>query len=192
MSLLPLKTNQDTVTWYGNDPYHPHNNNYNYNNIHGTEQEGGNEETIALLVGSPGRPHHVDFPVAELVMMLFLNRQPTFPGPWQLQLQLQQLQQQHPKTNPIMIPERRFRRHRNKYIFRLNEFRHWWKTSRLLVRLSGGYEYCYNPQQFQSMAMYDVHKRKQAKGALNSMKAIGRGGPAKDFLSQVQPVRVTV
>ena len=48
------------------------------------------------------------------------------------------------KTHPMYPPIKRFKRHRNFYIYMINEFRHWWKTSRLLVRVSGGYEYCLN------------------------------------------------
>ena len=48
------------------------------------------------------------------------------------------------KTHPMYPPIKRFQRHRNFYIYMINEFRHWWKTSRLLVRVSGGYEYCLN------------------------------------------------
>ena len=94
----------------------------------------------------------------------------------------------HPKTNPKRPPEKRFRRHRNYYVYQLNQFRHWWKTSRLLVRLSGGYEYCLNIENWDAMSQYLVSKRKQARRALKSMKAIGRGGPSRDFLQQVQPV----
>jgi hypothetical protein len=36
----------------------------------------------------------------------------------------------NPKTNPKLPPVVRFKRHRNFYIFEINQFRHWWKTSR--------------------------------------------------------------
>lgn len=36
----------------------------------------------------------------------------------------------YPKTNPKLPPELRYKRHRNIYIYKLNQFRHWWKTSR--------------------------------------------------------------
>lgn len=36
----------------------------------------------------------------------------------------------YPKTNPKLPPVVRFKRHRNFYIFEINQFRHWWKTSR--------------------------------------------------------------
>jgi hypothetical protein len=36
----------------------------------------------------------------------------------------------YPKTNPKLPPVVRCKRHRNFYIFGINQFRHWWKTSR--------------------------------------------------------------
>lgn len=118
----------------------------------------------------------VEEEVAEKVLALFL------------QSERKSELNQHPKTSPKRPPEKRFRRHRNYYVFQVNQFRHWWKTSRLLVRLSGGYEYCLNPINWQAMGIYMVEKRKQGKRALRSMKAIGRGGPSRDFLSNVKPV----
>lgn len=38
------------------------------------------------------------------------------------------------------------------------------------------------------MGAFNVKKHKQAKQALKSMKAIGRGGPSRDFLQNVHPV----
>eukprot|EP00539_Tryblionella_compressa_P014177 CAMPEP_0178819250 /NCGR_PEP_ID=MMETSP0746-20121128/2870_1 /TAXON_ID=913974 /ORGANISM="Nitzschia punctata, Strain CCMP561" /LENGTH=819 /DNA_ID=CAMNT_0020480499 /DNA_START=138 /DNA_END=2597 /DNA_ORIENTATION=- len=93
----------------------------------------------------------------------------------------------YPKTNPKLPPVVRFKRHRNFYIFEINQFRHWWKTSRLLVRLSGGYEYCLNNLAWFAMGAFNVKKHKQAKRALKSMKAIGRGGVSREFLQNVHP-----
>lgn len=39
------------------------------------------------------------------------------------------------------------------------------------------------------MGAFNVHKHKQAKRALKSMKAIGRGGVSRDFLQNVHLVR---
>ena len=41
------------------------------------------------------------------------------------------------KSVPAYTPYSRKARHRNFHIWWLNEFRHWWKSSRLLVRLGG-------------------------------------------------------
>lgn len=91
------------------------------------------------------------------------------------------------RTNPKLPPTQRFKRHRNFYIFKINQFRHWWKTSRLLVRLSGGYEYCLSTIAWTAMGLYDVTRRKQSKHALRAMKTIGRGGVSRDFLKNVKP-----
>jgi magnesium-transporting ATPase (P-type) len=39
----------------------------------------------------------------------------------------------YPKTDPKLPPVVRFKRHRNFYIFEINQFRHWWKTSRYVL-----------------------------------------------------------
>jgi hypothetical protein len=61
-------------------------------------------------------------------------------------------------------------------------------TISLLVRVSGGYQYCLNSVVWVAMGAFNVQKHKQAKQALKSMKAIGRGGVSRDFLAHVQPV----
>jgi len=94
---------------------------------------------------------------------------------------------QHPKTIPALCPEFRGRRHRNLNVWRLNEFRHWWKSSRLLVRLVGSYEWCHDVVHWTLMATFKVTKQKGAKHAFRQYKAIGRGGPNTDFLSDVKP-----
>lgn len=135
------------------------------------------EETGPLLLATSDSVQTMDdVEVAETILALFLHTD----GRDELN--------QQPKTNPKRPPERRFKRHRNYYVWQVNQFRHWWKTSRLLVRLSGGYEYCLNPTNWTAMGAYAVQKRKQGKRALRSMKAIGRGGVSKDFLSNVKPV----
>lgn len=93
----------------------------------------------------------------------------------------------HPRTNPVLPPEPRFARHRNFYIFELNQFRHWWKTSRLLVRVSAGIVYAQDPVNWVSMASWDTAMRKQCKAAATQSKRIGQGGPVKPFLDEVQP-----
>jgi hypothetical protein len=138
-------------------------------------READKEETV-LLVGVPGKAPYVEFEVSEVIVALFIDGQHGHDL------------HEHPKTSPPMCPEMRFKRHRNYYIWTLNQFRHWWKTSRLLVRLSGGYENCYDPINWEAMGTYVVSKRKQGKRAFKSMKAIGRGGPSTDFLSTVKPV----
>ena len=91
---------------------------------------------------------------------------------------------QHPKTIPELAPERRGKRHRHPTLWSINQFRHWWKTSRLLVRLSGSYGWCQNIVMWSLMAVLDVTEKKGAKGALKQMKRIGRGGENRIFLNE--------
>jgi len=99
----------------------------------------------------------------------------------------------HPRSNPQLPPVKRFKRHRNFYVYELNQFRHWWKTSRLLVRLSGGLVYCQDPLQWTAMSIWHVSKDgKQAKHALKQMKSIGKGGAARLFLQEVHPFTRTI
>jgi hypothetical protein len=138
-----------------------------------------NRTETELLVGVPGKARYIMFEVAEVIIDLFVEKSGDDLN-------------QHPKTNPKQTPEKRFKRHRFYYIYQLNQFRHWWKTSRLLVRTSGGYEYCLDHINWETMASYIVRKRRQAKDALKSMKAIGRGGPSRDFLTNVKPFTRTI
>lgn len=114
--------------------------------------ENGDDETKPLVVASIDKINpDVDVDVAELLHSLFLAQNANWND-----------LDANPKTNPKLCPERRFKRHRNYYIYQLNQFRHWWKTSRLLVRLSGGYELCLNATNWDAMGAYNVIKRKQA------------------------------
>jgi hypothetical protein len=165
MSLVPLNSNAEKRTWYG-----------------GPDQEVDDEEIVALVPKSAnGNTKVLSISTAELIHELFLQQDRNWDDI-----------DAHPKTNPKLPPENRFKRHRNYYIFQLNEFRHWWKTSRLLVRVSGGYEYCHDQENWLAMATYKVSKRRQAKQALKSLKAIGRGGPSLHFLNDVQKFTRTI
>ncbi|CAJ1930945.1 unnamed protein product [Cylindrotheca closterium] len=159
MSNLPLFQKQEGKSSYGS--------------ANGTTAD---EETgPLLLVATTSSARTIgDVEVAETILALFLHSD-----------RRHELNR-HPKTNPNRPPEKRFKRHRNYYVWQLNQFRHWWKTSRLLVRLSGGYEYCLNPVNWIAMGSYAVQKRKQGKRAVRSMKAIGRGGVSRDFLTNVK------
>ena len=99
---------------------------------------------------------------------------------------------QHPKTISELTPEKRGKRHRNPSLYAINQFRHWWKTSRLLVRLSGCYGYCQDTVTWSLLAILDVTTKKGAKGALKQVKRIGRGGPNRIFLLNVHPFTRTL
>jgi hypothetical protein len=60
-----------------------------------------------------------DEDVAELILHMFMAN-------FQYSADLSR----YPKTNPKLPPVVRCKRHRNFYIFGINQFRHWWKTSR--------------------------------------------------------------
>jgi len=158
MSNLPLNTKANKV-WYGDNDVRVE------------------EETTKLLIGIETGDDKVleDCKIAEAILDLFVKNQ-----------RGEELNQ-HPKTNQKRPPEKRFWRHRNYYVFHLNQFRHWWKTSRLLVRLSGGYGFCMVPVNWSKMGIFLVEQRKQAKKAFKSMKAIGRGGNSRYFLRHVKP-----
>lgn len=98
----------------------------------------------------------------------------------------------HPKTIPALCPEKRGKRHRHPNVWRMNQFRHWWKTSRLLVRLCGSYEWCHDIIHWTAMGLLDVTQLKGAKKALRHVKRIGRGGPNRDFLKDVHPFTRTL
>jgi len=95
----------------------------------------------------------------------------------------------HSKSDDVL---QRFSRHRNFYVYQLNQFRHWWKTSRLLVRLTGGIIYAIDALNWTTMAMWHTAKQKQAKHALKQMKTIGQGGVIRLFLQVVHPFTRTI
>ena len=58
--------------------------------------------------------------------------------------------------------------------------------------MSGGVVFCEDPLQWDKMASLNVLKKRQNFKALRMVKKIGRGGPIKEFLNQVQPFTRTV
>ena len=193
--VIPLLANQSSndpkssESWWYGDPNDRRLSNNN-NGTHDDDDDDEETETTRLIVGisdtqrrrslqkkSLTSPTTSSSTVGRVIYALFLLPKKD-PGAIHV----------HPKTNPKMAPELRFARHRNYYVYHLNEFRHWWKTSRLLVRVSGGYEYCIDKVHWIEMGLYKVSRHKQAKKALKSVKGIGRGGPSADFLAIVQPL----
>ena len=91
------------------------------------------------------------------------------------------------KSIPPFAPYRRFSRHRSFHLYWLNEFRHWWKSSRLLVRLAGlAILYSY-PEVQTALAVLNVTKHKDRSRAFKWMKKLGRGGEMSPFFKTVQP-----
>lgn len=137
-------------------------------------------ETTSLLLTTPTQEClHVqeDLEVTIIIYALFT---------------LRHAHHQHPKTIPTLCPTDRGKRHRNPNVHRMNTFRHWWKSSRLLVRLAGSYEWCHDKVQWALMATFKVAKKNGAKHAFKQMKNVGRGGPNRDFLQGVKPFTRTI
>jgi hypothetical protein len=97
-----------------------------------------------------------------------------------------------PKTIPYEAPYRRFARHRSFRLWWLNEFRHWWKQSRLLVRLGGMETLASNPMVWEQMTTVNLLNRKGVKTAYRLGKRLGQGGVMRDFLKLVQPFTRTI
>jgi hypothetical protein len=83
-------------------------------------------EEHKLLVGQPSLvPDKVNVVLAEIIFKLFATKH--------------HHSHNHPRSTPYLPPQKRYSRHRNFWVYQTNEFRHWWKTSRLLVRLAGAW-----------------------------------------------------
>jgi hypothetical protein len=94
----------------------------------------------------------------------------------------------YPKRFPVTPPETYGKRHRHPHFKKLNDFRHWWKSSRLLVRLSGAIVYAFVIFQWNALLSSLIrHEKKSLKTAMKTMTMIGRGGTNRWFLKGVQP-----
>mmetsp|Transcript_1008 Transcript_1008/g.2335 ORF Transcript_1008/g.2335 Transcript_1008/m.2335 type:complete len:672 (-) Transcript_1008:914-2929(-) len=91
------------------------------------------------------------------------------------------------KSVPAFAPYTRKARHRSFYLWWLNEFRHWWKSSRLLVRLGGLYVYSFDPMVAPIILILDPEKHKTIKKLCKFAKTLGQGGPMRDFVKTVKP-----
>lgn len=100
------------------------------------------------------------------------------------------------KSVPAFAPYMRDKRNRSLGLIRINDFRHWWKLSRLLVRLAGLYVYTQDDEVWDKMVGIKIMKHKGPKKALKLIKRLGQGGPVRVFLKDVQPftrfVRIVV
>lgn len=89
------------------------------------------------------------------------------------------------KSIPADAPYRRTARHRAFYLWWINEFRHWWKSSRLLVRL-GGLE-TYAVLNWIDMTLLSATSRKAMKHAFKYAKRMGQAGVMRHFLKVCHP-----
>jgi len=96
------------------------------------------------------------------------------------------------KSIPYRAPYRRFARHRSFYLWWINEFRHWWKSSRLLVRLGGMETYAADPIIWSQLTTVDIMRRKGFKQAFKLGKRMGQGGGMRAFLQICQPFTRTI
>jgi len=67
------------------------------------------------------------------------------------------------------------------------EFRHWWKSSRLLVRIGGLYVYSFDPNIAPNILLLDPEKRKTIKKLFKFAKTLGQGGQLRIFVMTVKP-----
>lgn len=86
---------------------------------------------------------------------------------------------------PPVAPYCRKARHRSYYLKSFVKFRHWWKSSRLLVRLSGLQMYAQDQSNWLAMTSIDLLKSKGPKHALKIAKRMGQGGVMRPFLNDV-------
>jgi hypothetical protein len=73
------------------------------------------------------------------------------------------------------------------YLSNKQEFRHWWKSSRLLVRLGGLYVYSFDPTVAPTILLLDPEKRKTIKKLFKFAKNLGQGGQLRIFVMTVKP-----
>lgn len=94
------------------------------------------------------------------------------------------------KSIPAYYPYRRKDRHRSFYLFWLNEFRHWFKSSRLLVRLAGLDTLA--REVWNSMVKLEPTSKKFLHKASKFYKHLAQGGPMHGFLQRVHPFTRTL
>jgi len=91
------------------------------------------------------------------------------------------------KSIPAFPPYRRKARHRSFFLWWTNEFRHWWKSSRLLVRLAGLDTHARDPIVWAKMVSINPLRFKSLKKMYKIIKRLGQGGPMRWFLQRCHP-----
>lgn len=91
------------------------------------------------------------------------------------------------KSIPAFAPYRRMARHRSFYLWWTVEFRHWWKSSRLLVRLAGLDTQARDPIFWAKMVSINPLRYKSLDKMSKLVKRLGQGGPMRFFLDRVHP-----
>lgn len=90
------------------------------------------------------------------------------------------------KAVPAFAPYCRLARHRSYQLRWMNEFRHWWKSSRLLVRLGGMWTYATEESNWERITTLNILKKKGPGKALKVIKRLGQGGEMRFFLDRVK------
>jgi hypothetical protein len=78
-------------------------------------------------------------------------------------------------------------RHRSYFLWWTNQFRHWWKSSRLLVRLGGLSTYAHDAAAWAALVAISPLTHKSVRKAFKYYKHLGQGGPMRWFLKIVHP-----
>lgn len=91
------------------------------------------------------------------------------------------------KSIPAFAPYRRMARHRSFFLWWTVEFRHWWKSSRLLVRIGGLDTLARDPIFWAKMVSINPLRYKSLKKMSKLVQRLGQGGPMRFFLRRVHP-----
>lgn len=100
------------------------------------------------------------------------------------------------KNVPLSAPYGRLKKNRSYGLVWINEFRHWWKWSRLLVRLAGLYSYVQEKAVWSRILSRSLLKKKGPSTTLQLIKRLSQGGRVRAFMKNSQPytraVRIVV
>lgn len=90
------------------------------------------------------------------------------------------------KSIPPFAPYTRLARHRSFRLWWINEFRHWWKSARLLVRLAGLFCFALIDINWYKMCHLNLYKAKGITKGYKLVKKLGQGGVTRPFLKGVK------
>jgi hypothetical protein len=187
MSLLPVTTPRTTAASTDQNGYYL----YNSISIQVPSDPADADLVVHSGIGTPGFvvvQQDETIAIRDLIAVLFQPQPVTAAIYYSSKSRIGSTTKAHPPHPPV----KRGKRHRNWYIYQLNQFRHWWKTSRLLVRLSGGYVLVSEARVWTQLTTQTVHKRRDLKQAARMVKSIGRGGVESNFLNPVMKFTRTI
>mmetsp|Transcript_28893 Transcript_28893/g.48498 ORF Transcript_28893/g.48498 Transcript_28893/m.48498 type:complete len:544 (-) Transcript_28893:13-1644(-) len=91
------------------------------------------------------------------------------------------------KSAPKNAPYSRMAKNRSYSLYWINQFRHWWKWCRLVVRLAALYAYTQDATNWNRIITADLLRKKGPKITLKLIRRLSQGGPIRPFLKNVQP-----